>query len=47
MKTEIEKFKQERMRIEEEKERYLNQREFGINKAILKEIADEDLEHAE
>lgn len=45
--SEIEKFKQEKARLEEESQRYLTEREFGINKDILKEIAKEDLQYSE
>lgn len=45
--TENEKFKQEKAKLDEESQRYLTEREFGINKELLKEIVRDDLGYNE
>ena len=47
MTSENEKFKQIKARLDEESDRYLTEREFGLNKSLLREMAREDLKHSE
>lgn len=47
MTSENEKFKQIKALLDEESDRYLTEREFGLNKSLLREMAREDLKHSE